>query len=555
MERKYSASPGERFYTGGGLLTFENFERADNARILTVREGVQRSVNLVFIRLMRDIVRHTAFNMASSSATLLEDDTDPKRREYLARFADREGREFIARFYKKYQGQAPAEAEARLLQGIRPTPRRLAPIFRTLEPNGSLEQFHDFLRRSLPDARIDDANVSRLYDDYSTQRFDLADRGYLAGVHPLELWLVGFLRQHPRATLAQAIDASADERQNVYRWLFKTRHKSAQDNRIRTLIEVEAFLEIHKMWKRLGYPFESLVPSYATALGSSADRPAALAELMGILVNDGVRVPNLWLDRLAFAVDTPYETRLAYSPGDGERVLPSEVAAGRARGVGAGGRGRLRPTAARRVHAPGRHTADDGRQDRHRRPSVRDLRETRCADFIARGEPFRRVCVLYRRAPLRRSHGLRQGAGRGKLQVHQRAAGANPQGPGAEADGIGRQGGKDRDIVRQRRAGPPERVAGRGTSQRLLGPTVDGVDLPARKRIAAAAPDAPGIRRGSRSGYRGFHSSARRCASAICAGVIRYSILSRSLTAASRPALSDAVKRETARFDHLCAST
>ncbi len=326
MERKYSASPGERFYTGGGLLTFENFERADNARILTVREGVQRSVNLVFIRLMRDIVRHTAFNMASSSATLLEDDTDPKRREYLARFADREGREFIARFYKKYQGQAPAEAEARLLQGIRPTPRRLAPIFRTLEPNGSLEQFHDFLRRSLPDARIDDANVSRLYDDYSTQRFDLADRGYLAGVHPLELWLVGFLRQHPRATLAQAIDASADERQNVYRWLFKTRHKSAQDNRIRTLIEVEAFLEIHKMWKRLGYPFESLVPSYATALGSSADRPAALAELMGILVNDGVRVPNLWLDRLAFAVDTPYETRLAYSPGDGERVLPSEVA-------------------------------------------------------------------------------------------------------------------------------------------------------------------------------------------------------------------------------------
>jgi membrane peptidoglycan carboxypeptidase len=326
MERKYSASPGERFYTGGGLLGFENFDRADNARILTVREGLQRSVNLVFIRLMRDIVRHTAFNMPSSSATLLEDETDPKRREYLARFADREGREFIARFYRKYQGQAPADAEARLLQGIRPTPARLAPIFRTLEPTGSLAQFRDFLRRSLPDARIADATVSRLYEDYSTQRFDLADRGYLAGVHPLELWLVAFLRQHPGSTLAQAIEASADERQNVYHWLFKTRHKNAQDNRIRTLIEVEAFLEIHRMWKRLGYPFESVVPSYATALGSSADRPAALAELIGILVNDGVRLPTLWLDRLAFAVDTPYETRLAYRPVGGERVLPPEVA-------------------------------------------------------------------------------------------------------------------------------------------------------------------------------------------------------------------------------------
>ena len=326
LERKYSASPGERFYTGGGLLSFENFDRTDNARILTVREALQRSVNLVFIRLMRDVVRHTMFNMPSSSATLLDDQSDPRRREYLARFADREGRAFITRFYKDYQGQTPADAEARLLQRIRPTPGRLAPIFRTLEPNGSLEQFRGFLQRSLPDADIADATVSRLYEDYAPGRFDLADRGYLAGVHPLELWLVGFLRQHPGSTLNQVIDASAEERQNVYRWLFKTRHKNRQDNRIRTLIEVEAFLEIHKMWKRLGYPFDSLVPSYATALGSSADRPAALAELMGILVNDGVRLPALRLDRLAFAVDTPYETRLAFRPPDGERVLPPEVA-------------------------------------------------------------------------------------------------------------------------------------------------------------------------------------------------------------------------------------
>ena len=37
--------------------------------------------------------------------------------------------------------------------------------------------------------------------------------------------------------------------------------------------------------KRLGYPFGSLVPSYATSLGSSADRPAALAKFdIGCLV-------------------------------------------------------------------------------------------------------------------------------------------------------------------------------------------------------------------------------------------------------------------------------
>ncbi len=326
MDRKYSASPAESFFTGGGLLTFENFDKRDNDRIVTVRESLQRSINLAFIRIMRDIVRHTMFNMPSSSATLLDDHKDPKRQEYLARFADREGKEFILRFYKKYQGKSSSEALESLLQGIHPTPKRLTTIFRSLDPGADAAQLGAFLEQNLPNASVESSSIERLYEAYSPDRYDLADRGYLAGVHPLELWLVGHLRTHPKATLSQVIADSADERQNVYRWLFKTRFKSAQDVRIKQLVEVEAFLEIHKMWKRLGYPFDTLVPSYATALGSSADRPAALAELVGVLLNDGVRLPTVRLDQMQFAKGTPYETRLAYVPPKGERVLPSEVA-------------------------------------------------------------------------------------------------------------------------------------------------------------------------------------------------------------------------------------
>ncbi|MCX9155494.1 transglycosylase domain-containing protein [Niveibacterium sp. 24ML] len=326
MERKYSASPGESFFTGGGLLTFENFDKADNERIVSVRESLQRSVNLPFIRLMRDIVRHTMFNMPSSSATLLDDHDDPKRQEYLARFADREGKAFIVRFYKKFQGKSESEIMDALLQGIRPTPKRLATIFRSINPGANEAQFSEFLTQRLPDASIESTSLARLYDQYSPERYDLADRGYLAGVHPLELWLVAYLRTHPKASLAEVFEASADERQNVYRWLFRTRHKSAQDVRIKQLVEVEAFLEIHKRWKRLGYPFETLVPSYATALGSSADRPAALAELVGVLINDGVRLPTVRLDQLRFAVGTPYETHFAYQPAASEQVLAPEVA-------------------------------------------------------------------------------------------------------------------------------------------------------------------------------------------------------------------------------------
>ncbi|MBL8201491.1 MAG: penicillin-binding protein [Chromatiales bacterium] len=327
LERRYPASPAETFFTGGGQQTFANFDPADNGRVVSVREGLQRSVNLVFVRLMRDIVQHTISELPTSSATLLDDASDPKRMEYLERFADKEGRVFLQRFYRKYQGASPAGAEALLLRGIRPTPKRLATIYRSIEPAGSVEEFAAFLRGNLPNATVAEATIPRLYADYSAERYDLADRGYIAGVHPLELWLVGYLRARPDATLREVLDASRAERQTVYGWLFKTRRKGAQDSRIRSLVELEAFLEIHRSWRRLGYPFESLTPSYGTALGSSADRPAALAELMGILLNDGVRAPTLRIDTLQFATGTPYETRFAARPSAGERVLPAEVAA------------------------------------------------------------------------------------------------------------------------------------------------------------------------------------------------------------------------------------
>jgi membrane peptidoglycan carboxypeptidase len=123
------------------------------------------------------------------------------------------------------------------------------------------------------------------------------------------------------------VEASAAERQAVYRWLFRTRYKSAQDQRIYTILEVEAFLDIHRRWARLGYPFHHLVPSLATALGSAGDRPAALAELMGVIVNDGVHLPSLRIEGLRFGGGTPYETAYARLPAEGEQVMAPEVAA------------------------------------------------------------------------------------------------------------------------------------------------------------------------------------------------------------------------------------
>ncbi|WP_373925166.1 transglycosylase domain-containing protein [Duganella sp. sic0402] len=328
MERKYSGNPGEGFFTGGGLHYFGNFSKEDNSKILTVTEALRRSTNLVFVRLMRDVAKFYMFQSPGSSASLLADADDPRRAGYLARFADKEGKEFLARFYAKYKGKPENELDKILLANIRSTPVRLAVIHRTVYPLASQAQFAAFLKENLPSQNeVPDERVAKLYDQYAIGNWSLADRGYLASVHPLELWMAAYLRLHPGATLSEMTKASEQERQDVYQWLFKTHRKHAQDRRIAGLIEVEGFMEIHKQWKKMGYPFESLVPSYATTLGASADRPASLAEMMGIVVNGGVRKTSQRVTSLHFAKGTPYETLVTKAPPTtNEQVLAPEVA-------------------------------------------------------------------------------------------------------------------------------------------------------------------------------------------------------------------------------------
>ena len=327
LERKYSASPGETFFTGGGAHTFNNFRKEDNGRRPTVRESLRESINLPFVRLLRDVVRYITYNSASNSATLLTDDKDPRRHEYLTRFADKEGTVFLQRFWRKYRDKPPQEMFDTLLEGLRLNQSRLAAIHRYLYPQASLEEFAKVMQARLgPKLMPPPKKLEDYYHRYGPGAFNLPDQGYIARVHPLELWLIGYRLQNPQADFRAAAEASRDERQEVYGWLFKTRHRSARDSRIRTMVEVEAFTELHQRWSRLGFPFDHMVPSLASALGSSGDRPAALAELMGIILNNGVRLPTVRIDNLHFAADTPYETRMERRRTNGERVMQSEVA-------------------------------------------------------------------------------------------------------------------------------------------------------------------------------------------------------------------------------------
>jgi membrane peptidoglycan carboxypeptidase len=326
MARRYSASPTERFGTGGGVQTFSNFDRIHDRQTVTVTEAFRQSINLPFVRIMQDLVQHFIYRMPGSTAHVLEERGTPLRQEYLERFADREGIQFLNQFIPRYRGLDRAEILEALFQERRLTPQRMAWAYRAVVPDGTVAEFEAVLRQHLPEDRLNPATLQDAFRRADPAAQDLADLGYLSQVHPLDLWAARFFLEAPGATAADAIAASREARQEVYRWLFRTSRAQAQDARIRALLEVEAFSEIHARWRRVGYPFQNLVPSLGTSIGSSGDRPAALNELVGIILNDGVRQPTHRVEAIHLAPDTPFSARLERRGDGGERVLDPEVA-------------------------------------------------------------------------------------------------------------------------------------------------------------------------------------------------------------------------------------
>jgi membrane peptidoglycan carboxypeptidase len=324
LDRKYSASPGESFFTGGGIHSFHNFEKADNGRILTVRQATAHSVNLVYIRLMRDLARYYEARLPYNTEMILSDIENPTRHKMLQEIADEESRYFLSQAYKAFQKRAPESVVAALLGTKDNSIRHQTILFFALHRGAGEQELTRWLERYL--GTVTPEQVGRMMKAYGNPRLDLSDYGYLLGIHPLRLWCAGELLREPQLTWKQLWDGSDAARRIADGWLFKTRNRSAQELRLRVRFEQDAFLRMSEQWKRLGFPFDRLVPSYATAIGSSGDRPEALAQLMGILLNDGMMRPAVRVTGLRFAGNTPYETTMRPVEPESTRVLPSAVA-------------------------------------------------------------------------------------------------------------------------------------------------------------------------------------------------------------------------------------
>jgi membrane peptidoglycan carboxypeptidase len=324
LDREYSGNPGEIFFTGGGAHIFANFEKEENARMFTLRDGLAQSVNLVYVRLMRDLVRFHEERLPYDTQTVLNNPDDPVRLRMLNEIADTESRHVLLEAYETYRRLDAESIVERILGSRGASSRRLAMLFLAWNSDADAGAVARWLESHGVVVSADEAN--QLYKSYDPERLNISDYGYLLSRHPLEVWCAGQLFREPLLPWDNLLKRSADVREAASHWLFQTKNRRAQDLRLRIRFEEDAFARMTPYWQRLGFPFDHLVPSLATAIGSSADRPVALAELIGIVLNDGVRLPMSRVERLRFAAGTPYETVFEPKQQSGERVMEPEIA-------------------------------------------------------------------------------------------------------------------------------------------------------------------------------------------------------------------------------------
>ncbi|HVH79059.1 MAG TPA: transglycosylase domain-containing protein [Stellaceae bacterium] len=323
MQRSYSAEPGT-FFTGGGNQGFGNFESSENVGSYTLLVAFQHSINLVYIRLLKDVVTYYNAQSGVELSRLLNDPNDPNHEAYLHRFVDADSKHFLYRYYKDMRGLTPQQMLDLMVHRARTSLGPITTVYLSMYPEARLAEYESFIRTHFPHAELTSDELWHAFITDTPFRLNLKDRAYVAGIHPLELWLATYLQDHPNASWNEVVEASADVRQQVYSWLFKgSLYK--QDERIKILLEQDGFNRMLDYWRQLGYPFSHLVPSLGTALGASGDRPDALAELMGIILNDGVKLPSNSIERLRFAEGTPYETTLVRGAPP-EQVMAPEVA-------------------------------------------------------------------------------------------------------------------------------------------------------------------------------------------------------------------------------------
>jgi cell division protein FtsI/penicillin-binding protein 2 len=295
MSRKISANANSKFLTGESWHQFHNYKTSDDHKKPNLWQMTAQSINLSFVRLMRDVVDYYIDQQGFDKVAILTDKKNRTRQDIINNAVAQEevfyakGLEF---WIKNIQESLGKEAMS--------NPQSMTNKTILLHSRKIISSLTHYQRLKSWFKRIS-------YHE--------------------KAWLLARIAQSKNISSIKSINKLRIEEQRIIqqtsKWLRNS--QSWTTKTVYTHMERLAFSRgVTPAWKRLGYPF-NVSPSYAVVLGSSGDTPMSLIELAGTLLNDGLHEQNLSaIERIILAPNSEFETPFKLVQQQ-QRLIPEAV--------------------------------------------------------------------------------------------------------------------------------------------------------------------------------------------------------------------------------------
>ena len=332
MSRRFSANPDSKFLTGESWHQFHNYQKSDDRKNPNLWQMTTESINLSFVRLMREVVDYYIDQSGYDKIAILTDKKNSVRKKIIDNSVKQEEAVyldglnfFIEGIQSSFSDFALADektikehlAEETLDEKKEVTNREIIIRAREFVKTMNLPVDKDSENKSYNSAYSKELEKYRRLTSWFKRITDYEKKWLLARVR----------QQHSRYSEPES-DALTVEQARIIEqtsnWLRTS--KFWIKNTLYTHMERQAFSKgVTPAWQKLGYPFK-VSPSYAVVLGSSGDTPMSLIELAGTLLNDGLHEKNISsIERIILAPGSEFETpfKIEYQQ---ERIIPRAIA-------------------------------------------------------------------------------------------------------------------------------------------------------------------------------------------------------------------------------------
>ena len=301
MSRRISANPDRKFLTGESWHQFHNYQKSDDQKNPNIWQMTTDSINLSFVRLMRDVVDYYIEQSGYNKIAILTDKNNPVRKKIIDDAVKKEEmfylnglNFFVERIQDSFSDVFLMDEKIAGNEGV--------------TDKAIIIRARDIIKQmNLPLDKSVENNVYNHSYKKSGEKYRMLLSWFKRITHYEKKWLLARVRQqHNRDSDLIAIEQTRIIQQTS-QWLRSS--KFWIKNTLYTHMERQAFAQgVTPAWKKLGYPF-NVSPSYAVVLGSSGDTPMSLVELAGILLNDGVHEKNISsIERIILAPESEFET-------------------------------------------------------------------------------------------------------------------------------------------------------------------------------------------------------------------------------------------------------